>query len=145
MISRIQTILDWAKKQGTLASMEWRNQKPDTSSITSIEPIAMNSTLDPSGQRTDQQIRDHYNIEKKLASQLKQASQEVRQTLYSELYETLYRTVPSHPMLTAKHTTDQREQDVAALMHIIKPFLRRDATFMEIGAGDCALSFEVAE
>ena len=30
-------------------------------------------------------------------------------------------------------------------MHIIKSFLRRDATFMEIGAGDCALSFEVAE
>lgn len=105
----------------------------------------MNPPLDPSGQRTDQQIRDHYEIEKKLASQLMQANRKMRRNLYSELYEALYRSVPSHPMLTAKQTPEERRQEIDAIVCVIKPYLPRDSTFMEIGAGDCALSFEVAK
>ena len=60
------------------------------------------------GQRTPEQIREHYEIEKKLASQLRDATREERRSLYSSLYDELFRRVPSHPQLTDKAGPSQR-------------------------------------
>jgi hypothetical protein len=52
--------------------------------------------------RTAEQIREHYEIEKQLASRLRMAGKAERRTLYAALYDELYRRVPHHPQLTKK-------------------------------------------
>src|SRR5262245_36178478 len=89
-------------------------------------------------------IDEHYRIEKRLAQRLRQASRDERLHLYREVYEELFRSVPHHPMLTRKTSIREREFEVARHLRQLRSFLHKDATFMEIGAGDCALSFAVA-
>lgn len=94
--------------------------------------------------RTWAQIREHYEIERELAAKLMGASQRERRSLYSELYDDLYRRVPLHPQLTRKASPDEAARAVAAQMRLLRPFLGAGVTFLEIGPGDCALSLEVA-
>lgn len=95
--------------------------------------------------RTIEQIKEHYEIEKALANQLKQASKEERRHLYSSLYDEMFQRVPLHPQLTRKASSQETALYLAGQMSFIKPFLSPSATFLEIGPGDCSLSFEVAK
>jgi SAM-dependent methyltransferase len=93
--------------------------------------------------RTEQQLREHYLIERELADRLRSAPRSERRVLYSELYDELFRRVPRHPMLQeAGHAP--RQSDVARLLKFLRGFLSRDSVFMEIGAGDCALAMQAA-
>jgi SAM-dependent methyltransferase len=89
-------------------------------------------------------VEQHYRIEKELAQRLRQAPRNERLHLYRELYEELFRRVPYHPMLTHKASASERQEEVSRDLRRLWPFLHKDATFLEIGAGDCALSFAVA-
>jgi len=95
--------------------------------------------------RTLEQIREHYEIETKLASKLRNASRQERRDLYSSLYDELYRQVPHHPQLMQKRSLQDTVAAVSVQMRLVKPFLGRDMTFLEIGPGDCALALEVAK
>ena len=95
--------------------------------------------------RTADQIREHYEIEKELAAKLKNAPREERRHLYSSLYDELYKRVPHHPQLTNKSSPEDKKQKALSLLKYIKPFLSKDTTYLEVGPGDCALSFEAAE
>lgn len=101
--------------------------------------------LSKNERRTPEQIREHYEIEKTLADKLRNASREERRSLYPALYDELFRRVPLHPQLT--HKADRRSQSalVSIRMGLLKRFLNRDTVFLEMGAGDCALSLEVAK
>jgi hypothetical protein len=82
--------------------------------------------------RTMQQLREHYEIEKELASRLRNASREERRVLYSSLYDELFHRVPHHPQLTQKVSPDDNVR-----------MLRRfpDVCFLDIGAfSPCCLS-----
>jgi len=87
--------------------------------------------------RTMQQLREHYEIEKELASRSRNASREERRVLYSSLYDELFQRVPHHPQLTQKVSPEKHIQ-------MLRRFLTDKVTFLEIGPGDCALSFRVA-
>lgn len=89
-------------------------------------------------------VEEHYRIEKELAQRLRHASRNERLHLYREVYEELFRSVPYHPMLTRKASAGETQRDVVRYLRQLRPFLRKDATFLEIGAGDCALSFAIA-
>lgn len=95
--------------------------------------------------RTIEQIREHYEIEKELANKLRNASRQERRYLYSSLYDELYKRVPLHPQMIQKFSPKETELVVSKQMKFIKPFLDKDSTFLEIGPGDCALSFEVTK
>jgi len=95
-------------------------------------------------QRAPDQIREHYEIEKRLAHRLRNSTREERKTLYTSLYDELFRSVPHHPQLTIKSSPEESAGKVAYEIKHLRPFLRNDTTFLEIGPGDCALSFEVA-
>jgi len=95
--------------------------------------------------RTIEQLREHYEIEKDLADRLRRASREERRSLYSSLYDEMYKRVPLHPQRTRKSSPQKTELVVSAKMKLIKHFLRKDITFLEVGPGDCAVSFEVAK
>ena len=57
--------------------------------------------------RTQEQLLEHYNIEKELANRLRNASKEERRHLYTFLYDELFRRVPLHPQLTRKKSQEQ--------------------------------------
>ena len=62
------------------------------------------------------------------------------------MYEDLFREVPDHPRLRARDDASaERERDVGWDLAQLRPYLEPGCTFLEIGAGDCALSARVAE
>jgi SAM-dependent methyltransferase len=91
------------------------------------------------------QMREHYEIEKELASKLRNSSQQERRYLYSSLYNEMYQRVPLHPQLARKSSRKETEIAVASQLKVIENFLNQDITFLEVGPGDCAFSFEVAK
>lgn len=97
------------------------------------------------GHRTLEQIKEHYEIEKQLAEKLRNSSRQERQSLYTSVYEDLFRLVPHHPRLVTPYSHEDIEKKVSFQMRNIRRFLNRDSVFLEIGAGNCALANEVAK
>ena len=103
--------------------------------------MARGGTDDP---RAPELIREHYEIEKGLAARLRSASREDRTHLYSELYEELYRRVPHHLKLTQKRTADEDADVVERQLRWLRPSVGPEDTFLEVGAGDCLVTFAVS-
>jgi SAM-dependent methyltransferase len=95
-------------------------------------------------QRSFGRLRAHWEIERELASRLRAASREERSTLYGEVYDELFRRVPDHPQLVRKVSPVDQQAAVAEQETLVKRFLPPGGVFLEVGAGDCALSFAVA-
>lgn len=95
--------------------------------------------------RTYEEIRQHYEIEKDLALQLRNASKQDRKHLYTELYDELFRRVPTHPLLTKKQDEKARTKAVDEQMELLKHFLFPDCVYLEVGPGDCSLALAVAK
>lgn len=95
--------------------------------------------------RTVAELWEHYQIEKKLANVLRAATRSERQRLYSAAYEELFRRVPHHGQLTRKASDAERSERVASQLRFLRRFLKPGGSFLEIGAGDCALSLAVAQ
>ena len=95
-------------------------------------------------QRTAEEIRNHYLAEKDLANQLRSSAPEQRGALYLTVYEELFRRVPSHPILFRTVTPAQKQATIRWQMQFLRRFLRPSHSFLEIGAGDCALALAVA-
>jgi SAM-dependent methyltransferase len=92
-----------------------------------------------------EEIREHYRIEKELAARLRNAGKTERMHLYAELYDELFRRVRRHPQLIQKADHERQTMAVSQQLTLLNGFLRPEFTFLEIGPGDCALSFEVAK
>ena len=107
--------------------------------------MPLDPTFSAADSRTADQIRRHYEIEKELAARLRNASKAERSKLYREVYDELYRCVPDHPMLTRKVTPEESRALVRRQLELLSRFLSADLTVVEIGCGDCHLSFELAQ
>lgn len=94
--------------------------------------------------RTLEQLRQHYEVERELADRLRHASKEQRRTLYSEVYDELFKRVPLHPQHTNKADPARLAADVEEKMEIVTPFLNQGAVFLEVGPGDCEFAKTVA-
>jgi glycosyltransferase involved in cell wall biosynthesis/SAM-dependent methyltransferase len=94
-------------------------------------------------ERSAARIREHYLVERELASRLKAASKAERRSLYTQAYDELFRRIPDHPQITIKASPESARHEVGLQLAFIGRFLRPGQTFLEIGPGDCALSFEV--
>ncbi len=101
-------------------------------------------TIPKNDKRSLETINEHYKIEKELASKLLNSNQKERQYLYSSVYDELFRKVPQHPQLTRKSSPEATAWVVTQRMQFLRPFLKADRTFLEVGPGDCSLSIEVA-
>lgn len=95
--------------------------------------------------RTPEQLRQHYEVERELADRLRNATREERRTLYSEVYDELFKRVPLHPQHTNQSSPERLAADVAEKMQIAAPFLKPDSVFLEVGPGDCEFAKAVAE
>lgn len=96
--------------------------------------------------RPDAQILEHYAVEVALADQLRSSSKETRLPgkLYTLLYDELYRRVPHHQQLTRKASASGTAKTLEWQYGMVGRFLRPTTRFLEVGPGDCALSFKVA-
>jgi SAM-dependent methyltransferase len=103
----------------------------------------MNSTT-MHGARSLTSVRRHYEVEKALAAQLREASKEQRRALYPALYDELLRLVPDHPLLHTQRTPESVARAVEYHIDMLRPFIDANTTFLEIGAGDCSLSLALA-
>ena len=98
--------------------------------------------------RTFEQIQEHYKIERDLADTLRNAPQQSRGSLYASLYNELFKRIVHHPQLTRKASPQESQKAVSQQIKFIKPYLGKETlctTFLEMGPGDCALSFEIAK
>jgi SAM-dependent methyltransferase len=91
------------------------------------------------------QVLKHYEIEKELASKLRNASAEERQYLYTALYDEMFQRVPYHPLLIAKKNPKSRLVEIFKKIKLLQAFLESDSKFLEVGPGDCTLSFELSK
>lgn len=94
--------------------------------------------------RSPEELYEHYLVERDLADQLRRSTRDQRSTLYSAVYNDLFRRLPNHPQLTRATSAAMMERVIRGKMRLLSRFLRPDTTFLEIGAGDCLLSMEVA-
>lgn len=96
--------------------------------------------------RPPERLRVHYEVERRLADRVRAArTPEERRAIFATMYDELFREVPDHPRIAAKGaSTQHRERDVGWNLAQLAPYLRPGCTFLEIGAGDCALSARVA-
>ncbi len=95
--------------------------------------------------RTLEQLRQHYEVERELADRLRRATKDERRTLYSQVYDELFKRVPLHPQHTNKSSPERLAADVAEKLQIVSPFLKPDSVFLEVGPGDCEFAKTVAE
>jgi SAM-dependent methyltransferase len=93
--------------------------------------------------RDESAIREHYLIERELADRLRAATREQRTQLYGQVYDELFRRVPLHPQLTKKRDSSDLRRSLVWQWEFLRRFLDESSTFLEIGAGDCALSLLV--
>jgi SAM-dependent methyltransferase len=96
--------------------------------------------------RSDERLAVHYRVERRLADRLRAATSAAeRRAIFATMYDELFREVPDHPRLLSKRDSGvERERDIGWDLAQLKPYLRPGCTFLEIGAGDCALSVRVA-
>ena len=97
--------------------------------------------------RSAERLRAHYRVERKLADRLRGAPDaEARRRIFATMYDDLFREVPDHPRLRSRgDAIAERARDIAWDLAQLRPYLEPGCTFLEIGAGDCALSARVAE
>jgi SAM-dependent methyltransferase len=108
-------------------------------------PIHFLRTPSPGEARTPEELYEQYVVERELAAALRQASAADRRTLYSSAYDELFRRVPHHPQLRRKISAGERAGQIAKQIRLLSRWLTPQTVFLEIGAGDCALSFAVAK
>lgn len=94
--------------------------------------------------RTVEQITEHYELEKRLATRLRNSSRLERRTLYKEVYDELYASLPHHPRHSRVESPEKAQAHVDSQLRLVQRFLHADATFLEIGAGDGSLARTVA-
>lgn len=101
--------------------------------------------LSPEQVRTPEQLRQHFDVERELATRLRSASKQDRAQLYGAVYNELFRRVPFHPQLKRVSDENLNTRIVNDKLALLSKFLNPSVVFLELGSGDCCLSFEVAK
>jgi SAM-dependent methyltransferase len=102
-------------------------------------------TPGPHETRTPEQLWEQYLVEKDLATMLRRATKADRGKLYSSTYDELFRRIPHHSQLRNKVSPAERALHISPQIALLRPWLTPQTTFLEVGAGDCALSLALAD
>jgi SAM-dependent methyltransferase len=95
--------------------------------------------------RSLEQVRTQYLVEKELAERLKRSNREDRKRIYSTMYDELFAKVPDHPRLMKRSDAKRTRRVNLNKFSIVRKFLHRSAVFAEFAPGDCRFAFEVAK
>lgn len=95
--------------------------------------------------RTLEQLRNHYQVEKRIAARLKAADVASRKALYSTMYDELFSRVPDHPRLGQRADRSLTHTINAAKWRMLRGHVDNARVFVEFAPGDCAFVAEVAD
>lgn len=95
-------------------------------------------------ERTREQLRHHYLVERELASRLRNSDRSERAELFKILYQELFERVPDHPRLTRRDTEEDSRRNIEVQMRLLSPHLHPDSVLLEFAPGDCRLGFAAA-
>jgi SAM-dependent methyltransferase len=115
--------------------------------VEGLERLSPRFLRRPRDGRSEAQVREHYLVERELAARLRTLPDAERRRLYPLVYDELFSRLPHHPQLRARfhpQAHERRSRDVARQFRFLRKALGLRKTFMEVGAGDCALSRRVA-
>ena len=85
--------------------------------------------------------QDHFLLERDLANELRNSSAIDRKILYQKLYNKLFSTFPE----IATNLDSSEDDRIAWQMKLISHLYDKEKVFLEIGAGDCLLSKQLAK
>ncbi|MGD9967262.1 MAG: methyltransferase domain-containing protein [Hyphomonadaceae bacterium] len=97
--------------------------------------------------RAPERIIAHYQLERRLAAILRNASKRERESgVYTHLYDALLGELDDHPRKrpVTKRGQDQRDRYVGRQVRMVLDRVGRDHVFLEIGGGDCEVSLRVS-
>lgn len=95
--------------------------------------------------RTQDQLREHYEIERELAGRLRNAqTAHERRSLYGKVYQERSERISHHPLVQQAAAPAARARAVAPQARLIATFVTTASVFLEIGAGDGAVTRAVA-
>jgi SAM-dependent methyltransferase len=92
--------------------------------------------------RSGERLKVHYVLERRLAHRLANASQSERSRVYGEVYHELFESIKDHPQNTQDRVNDAIH--VEGELPGLRPHLRSQDVYLEIGCGDAAVSYAVA-
>lgn len=110
-----------------------------------VDELTWRAPLPPTSNRSTQDVEHQYRVEVELAERLRSAPRQDRLGLYGAVYDELFRRVPTHSQLTRKVSDAEKRAANLLRMASVRRFLRPDTVFLEIGAGDCSMTMEVAK
>lgn len=84
---------------------------------------------------------EHFQLERKLANELKATTADQRRVLYGKLYNDLFTSFPNIP----DGLNITKENRLAWQIKLMKRLFDKNKTVLEIGAGDCLVSKEFAK
>jgi SAM-dependent methyltransferase len=94
--------------------------------------------------RTIEQIRNHYEVEKEIADRLKSASRPERREIYKHMYDELFRRVPDHQRLRRGASPERIALSNKKKLAVVERFIDADTIFAEFAPGDCRFVIEAA-
>ena len=94
--------------------------------------------------RTFEQIKNHYEVEKAIALRVKNSTREERAALFPHIYEEIFEKVPDHPRLKAREGASESDARRLAKLRLVKNYLKTSDTYAEFGPGDCRFASAVA-
>jgi SAM-dependent methyltransferase len=83
---------------------------------------------------------EHFQLERKLANELRLSTADQRRQLYMKVYNDLFSNFPE----LAHNLDSTDDQRIGWQLKLVKRLYNKDKTLMEIGAGDCLLSKALA-
>ena len=95
--------------------------------------------------QTDDQLREHYEIERRLADRLRQApTQRERRQLYGEVYRQRSELIPHHPLVVRSADGTVQADAARYQVRLLRHFVNPSSRFCELGAGDAAVVRAIA-
>jgi len=95
--------------------------------------------------RSFEQIKNHYLVEKTIAERLKKSNRKERTIILSTMYDELFSKVPDHPRLKRRNDENATLQANKSKSSIVRRYLSESVVFLEFASGDCKFAFEVAK
>jgi SAM-dependent methyltransferase len=93
---------------------------------------------------TKNQIYQIYETEIKHSNRLRISDTKKRKLLYEKVYEDYYSELPFHPAFKVKNNFEIQKNRLDFQLNKLIPIVNKNQVFVEVGAGDCALSKQLS-
>lgn len=98
----------------------------------------------PSG-LTLEQLRNQYEVEKAIASQLKKATRKERAIIYRTMYDEVFRLVPDHTRVKRRKNSRLTSSTIKIKKRLIDNLITKSKILVEFAPGDCKFATEISK